>query len=144
MSIVLDLVIKTILCTQCCQSRLCQYVCQEKLWITLSHAWYPQFFPQTSHTVSSSCSNPCPPDPQKNSLKTIPDNLIDPTFYKLNLGRAPSMSSSAQSSCCRDMGAFHRHYLLHRHPQECLHNLQPKSGCVLPVYSLLQTKFFCH
>jgi hypothetical protein len=41
------------------------------------------------------------------------------------------------------MGAFHRYYLLHRHPRECLYNLQPKSGCVLPMH-LLQAKFFCH
>ena len=54
-----------------------------------------------------------------------------------------SVSSSAQSARCRDMGVFHRHYLLYRHAQECLHNLQPKSGCVLPMHSLLQTKFFC-
>ncbi len=64
MSVVLDLVIKTILYTRCCQLRLrlCQYVYQERLWITLSPTWRPQH-PQTSHTVTSSCSNPCPPEP---------------------------------------------------------------------------------
>ena len=37
MSVVLDLVIKTILNTQFCQLRLCQYVCQERLWISVCH-----------------------------------------------------------------------------------------------------------
>ena len=54
------------------------------------------------------------------------------------------MSSSAQSARCRDMGAFHRHYLLQRHPQECLYNLQPTTGSVLPMQPLLQSKYFCH
>ena len=70
MSVVLDLVIKTILYIQCCQSRLCQYVYQERLWITLSPAWSPQD-PQTSHTVPSSCSSPCPPEPQKNPREVV-------------------------------------------------------------------------
>jgi hypothetical protein len=47
------------------------------------------------------------------------------------------------SARCRDMGDFHRHYLLHRRAQECLDNLQPKSGCALPMHSLLKAKFFC-
>ena len=80
MSVVLHLVIKTILYTQCRQSRLRQYVYQERLWITLSPDWNP-LHPQTSHIAPSSSSNPCPPE------KTIPDNRLAPTFYKLNLGR---------------------------------------------------------
>jgi hypothetical protein len=54
------------------------------------------------------------------------------------------MFSSEQSARCRDMGTFHRYYLLYRHPQECLYNLQLTSGCVLPMHSLLQAKSVCH
>jgi hypothetical protein len=31
---------------------------------------------------------------------------------------------------------------LDRHPQECLHNHQPKCGCILPIHSTLEPKFF--
>ncbi len=70
--------------------------------------------------------------------ETIPDNRLTPTFYKLTLGRC-----SHQNSLPVAMGAFHRHYLLYRHPHECLHNLQLTSGCVLSMHSFLETKSVC-
>ncbi len=42
------------------------------------------------------------------------------------------------------MDDFHRHHLFQRDPKECLHNLQPKSGCVLTIHPLLEAKCFCH
>ncbi len=74
----------------------------------------------------------------KSWRKTIPDNHLVPTFYKLSLGRCPHQYSLPVA----ETWTHHRHYLLYRHAQECLHNLQPKSGCVLPMHSLLQAKFF--
>ncbi len=59
---------------------MCVSVCVRRLWITLSPVWIPHH-PQTSHTVLSSCWNPW--------RKTIPDNHLVPTFYKLNLGGCP-------------------------------------------------------
>ena len=73
--------------------------------------------------------------PPSMSLRQNCSNILQTQFG--------SVSSSAQSARCRDMGAFHRHYLLHRHAQECLYNLQPKSGCVLPMDPLLEAKCFC-
>ncbi len=54
-----------------------------------------------------------------------------------SLSIAGWVSSSAQSVRCRDMGVFHRHYLLQRDPKECLYNLQPTSVCVLPMFVTL-------
>ena len=84
MSVVLDLVIKTILYIQCCQSRLAMWQSSVPLSqnSSLAHA-----HGCLSH--ARSCDKGLPKERiiNKSWRKTIPDNRLAPTFYKLSLGR---------------------------------------------------------
>lgn len=109
MSVVLDLVIKTILYIQCCQSRLAMWQSSVPLSrsSSLAHA-----HGCLSH--ARSCDKGLPKERiiNKNWRKTIPDNRLAPTFYKLSLGRCPHQHSlpvaetwalSIGITCCIDM-----------------------------------------
>ncbi len=139
MSVVLDLVIKTILYIQCCQFTIASVCVPRKIMDYTVTCLEPTESTNISYCDFILLKSLSPGALEKSSI-TDQISFLTPPSMSLRQNAPIHVPPSAR---CRDMGDFHRHYLLYRHTQKCLHNLQPKSGCVLPMHSLLQAKFFC-